>query len=122
MSSPYDQLRLINPLIEQVQTINQQLVRENRQTVLAQIEQRIERLQSALTEANAPDELRNKALHPLQSCKKRIDSTDSIPQIISEQLEAEAHQSEAECLINGYIDAQRQKEVLKVPCRGGRRG
>jgi hypothetical protein len=114
MQSPYDQLRHINPLIEQVQRVNEQLVSEKRQSVQAQIDQRIERVQLALNQANAPDELKNHALHPLQLCKKRIDNTDSIPQIISEQLEAENHEAEAEHLINRHIESQRQKEQNKA--------
>jgi hypothetical protein len=114
MPSPYDQLRHINPLIEQVQRVNEQLVSEKRQSVQTQIDQRIERVQLALNQANAPDELKNHALHPLQLCKKRVDNTDSIPQIISEQLEAENHEAEAEHLINRHIESQRQKEQNKV--------
>jgi hypothetical protein len=114
MPSPYDQLRYINPLIEKVQNINEHLVSEKRQLVQAQIDHRIERVLAALTQVHAPDELRNKALHPLQQCKKHIDSTDSIPQIISEQLEAETHEAEAEHLINKHIESLRQKEISKA--------
>ena len=114
MSSPYDQLRHINPLIEQLQNINEQLILERRQLVQAQIDHRIERVVLVLTQVHAPDELRNKALHPLQQCKKRIDTTDSIPQIVSEQLDAESHEAEAEQLINRYIEGQRQKEPVKI--------
>jgi hypothetical protein len=118
MASPYDQLRHINPLIEQVQRVNEQLVLEKRQWVQAQIDQRIERVQLALKQTNASDELKNHALHPLQLCKKRVDNTDSIPQIISEQLEAENHEAEAEHLINRHIESLRQKEQNKVAEKG----
>jgi DNA repair ATPase RecN len=114
MSSPYDQLRYINSLIEQLQAINQQLVLEKRQCVQTHINQRLDRVISTLAQIHAPDELRNKALHPLQQCKKRIDATDSIPQIVSEELDAENHEMEAEQLINGYIEKQRQKEPTKI--------
>lgn len=113
LASPYDQLRHINPLIEQVQKINAQLVLNKRQLVQEQIDQRIERVQSALTQASTTPDLQNKALRPLQLCKKRIDSTDSIPQIISEQLEAETHEAEAEHLINKHIESLRQNETPK---------
>jgi hypothetical protein len=113
LTTPYDQLRHINPLVEQVYKINEALVLEKRQHAQALIDQRIERVQSALIQAHAPDEIRNKALHPLQQCKKRIDSTDSIPQIVSEQVEAENHEVEAEVLINRYIESLRQKEPAK---------
>ena len=90
LAEPYDQLRHINPLIEQVQKVNSQLVLDKRQLAHEQVNLRIERVQSALTEASAPLELQNQALHPLQLCKKRIDNTESIPQITSEQAEAES--------------------------------
>jgi len=106
LDKPYDQLRHINPLIEQVQKINEGHVLEKRQHVQALIDQRIERVQSALVQAGAPDTLRNQALHPLQLCKKRIETSDSIPQIISEQVEAENHEVEAEQLINRCIEGQ----------------
>ena len=70
-------------------------------------------MQSALTGAGAPSELQNKALHPLQLCKKRIDNTDSIPQIISEQTEAETHEDDAYEQINRHIEFQRKKEPEK---------
>jgi hypothetical protein len=114
MSSPYDQLRYINSLIEQLQAINQQLVLEKRQCVQTHIDQRLDRVISTLAQIHAPDDLRNKALHPLQQCKKRIDATDSIPQIVSEELDAENHEMEAEQLINDYIEKQRQKEPTKI--------
>ncbi|HEY8034489.1 MAG TPA: BREX system P-loop protein BrxC [Methylobacter sp.] len=111
LAAPYDQLRHINPLIEQVQKVNSQLVLDKRQHAHEQVNLRIERVQSALTEAGAPLDLQNKALHPLQLCKKRIDNTDSIPQIISEQSEAVSHEDDAYDLINRHIESQRKKEI-----------
>lgn len=73
----------------------------------------IERVESALTEASAPPDLQNKALHELQLCKKRIDNTDSIPQLNSDQTEAETHVDDAYDLINQYIESQRKKEPPK---------
>lgn len=114
LAAPYDQLRHINPLIEQVQKVNSQLVLDKRQIAHEQVNLRIERVQSALTEASAPLELQNKALHPLQLCKKRIDNTESIPQITSEQAEAESHEDDAYEQINRYIESQRKKELAKA--------
>jgi hypothetical protein len=115
LAAPYDQLRHINPLIEQVQKVNSQLVLDKRQLAHEQVNLCVERVQSALTEAGAPPELQNKALHPLQLCKKRIDNTDSIPQIISEQSEAVTHEDDAYELINRHIEFQRKKEPVKPP-------
>jgi len=115
LAAPYDQLRHINPLIEQVQKVNSQLVLDKRQLAHEQVNLCVERVQSALTEAGAPPELQNKALHPLQLCKKRIDNTDSIPQLNSEQAEVESYVDDAYEQINLYIDSQRKKEPEKPP-------
>jgi len=113
MPSPYDQLRHINPLIEQIHAINQQLIMERRQIVESEVEQRIERVQVALRQASAPDELQNKALRPLQLCKQRIGNSESIPQIVSDHTEAANYEDEAYELINRHIESLRQKETPK---------
>ena len=115
LTAPYDQLRLINPLIEQVQKVNDQLVSAKRHLAHEQLKQCLERVQSALIEAGASLELQNKALHPLQLCKKRIDNTDSIPQLNSEQLEAETYEEDAYEQINLHIESQRKIEPVKTP-------
>jgi hypothetical protein len=109
MAEPYGQLRHIKPLIETVQKINDQLVNDKRNHALERVEIRIQRIATALKDCAAPDELKNKALHPLQQCKQRIDRTNSIPQIISEQTDAEVYEDEADQLINAYIDAEHKK-------------
>lgn len=113
MPSPYDQLRHINPLIEQIHAINQQLILERRQIVETEVEQRIERVQAALKQASAPDDLQNKALRPLQLCKQRIGNSESIPQIVSDHTEAANVEDEAYELINRHIESLRQKEAPK---------
>lgn len=115
MPAPYDQLRHINPLITQVQQINSQLLIEKRQQAHQQLDLRIERVQSALTDVSAPIELRNQVLHPLQLCKKRIDNTESIPQIISEQTEAESYEEDANEQINRHIESLRKKQPVIKP-------
>jgi hypothetical protein len=95
--------------------VNSKLVFDKRQLAHEQLNLRIERVQSSLTEAGAPLEVKNQALHPLQLCKKRIDNTDSIPQLNSEQIEVETHEEDAYEQINRYIDSQRKKELVKPP-------
>jgi len=109
MAEPYGQLRHIKPLIETVQKINDQLVDNKRIHAQERVEIRIARITTALRECAAPSELSNKALLPLQKCKQRIESTNSIPQIISEQTDAEAYEDEADQLINTFIDAEHKK-------------
>ncbi len=115
LPAPYDQLRHINPLIAKVQQVNEQLVLDKRKLVHEEIDRRLENVQSALMQADATLEVRNHALHPLQLCKKRIDNTDSIPQLNSEQLEAETYEEDAYEPINRYIESQREKQPVKTP-------
>lgn len=114
LPSPYSQLRHINPLIEQVQKINGQLVTVKREHALERVGLRIDRVTQALIEASATDELRNHALRPLQICKQRIETTDSIPQMTSEQADAEINEDNAYDLINRHIEALRPKEPEKT--------
>ncbi|MDP2901501.1 MAG: BREX system P-loop protein BrxC, partial [Methylovulum sp.] len=111
LAAPYDQLKSINPLIDQVQKINSQLVQTKRQVAQAQLNGCIERVQSALTEASAPSDLQNKALHPLQQCKKRIEHTDAIAQLTSEQTDMLSYEDDAYELINRHIEAQRKQDT-----------
>ncbi|HCJ1069247.1 TPA: BREX system P-loop protein BrxC [Legionella pneumophila] len=107
--SPYDQLRHINPLIEQVAKINTLLIEEKRAHVIEHIELHINRVKKALSEANAPPELQDKALCLLYMSRKRIEATSSIPQLISEQTEAEGYEDEAYDLLNSFIEKERAK-------------
>lgn len=108
---PYSLLKQIRPLIEHVQKINLQLILEKRSVAHAQLDQSLAKVQSTLIEAHAPVEVANLALYPLQQSKKRIDHTESIPQINSEQQEAEAHEEDAYEQINVYIESQRKKPI-----------
>jgi hypothetical protein len=106
---PYGKLRHIKPLIEKVQKVNAQLITDKRTHAHKRIDVRIARINAALTDCSAPSELKNSTLYALQHCKQRIDKTNSIPQIISEQAEAEAYEDAADQLINAYIDAEHKK-------------
>ncbi len=107
--SPYDQLRHISPLIEQVAKVNSLLIEEKRAQAIEHIELHINRVKNALTEANAPPELQDKVLCPLHMSRKQIEATSSIPQLISEQTEAESYEDEAYDLLNSFIEKERAK-------------
>lgn len=53
-----------------------------------------------------PDTEKNKALYPLQQCKKRITTAHTLFQLISEAQQATELEDEAIEVINDYIDAQ----------------
>ncbi len=113
LPEPYSQLKQIKPLIEQVQKINDQLVLEKRGLAHVKIDEALEQIKTFLTEAKVPVEIANKALHPLQQSKKRIDNTDSIPQLNTEQQEISTHEEEANSQINVYIESLRKKAEIK---------
>ena len=59
-----------------------------------------------IKETNAPSELSNKALLPLQSSIKRLDGYTGIAEILQEQADSVALEEEAYELINTYIEQQ----------------
>lgn len=109
MPAPYGQMRRISPLIEQVNKINLALVEDKRAHALIRVDERIERINQALAEASAPADISNKALRPLQLCRERIEKTNSIPQIFSEQMEAGDYEESANELLNDFIEQQRKQ-------------
>ncbi|PLA74870.1 BREX system P-loop protein BrxC [Hydrogenovibrio sp. SC-1] len=117
MDSPYNQLKNIAGLIETVNSTNEKLIAEKRKFSLSKVEERIHNIQQQLEGTNAPDELKNKALIHLQACKKRIQQTESIPEIMLQQQETAGHEEDAEALINEYIqkliEQQKQQEAAK---------
>lgn len=112
--APYGKLRLIKPLIEKVQKVNEALITEKRVHAHERIDSRINNITYLLSEAHATDSLKNKALLPLQACKKRVDNSHSIAQINSDQQEAETHEDAAIDLINGFIEEERKKAAAVI--------
>ena len=111
MSEPYAQLRHIDPLLEKVEKINEKLVKQAKKNAIEVVELCIGQVQKALANVSAPAELQNKALYKLQQCKKRIESTLSIPQIISDQAEAgDVLEEEAYEAINAFVEKMRLKQ------------
>jgi energy-coupling factor transporter ATP-binding protein EcfA2 len=113
LSEPYAELRHIKPLIEKVSEINKQLIEEKREHGLRRINLRIQRVKITLNDVKAPDDLKNKALRQLQVCKQHMEETNSIPQIISDQADAEEYETHADSLINDYIEQQRKLSTQK---------
>lgn len=108
MPEPYKHLNRITPLIEQVQNVNHQLVEQHRQHALERIDARIEESRQRLQEAHATSELQNSVLLPMQKARKRAEVSHSIPEILAEQQETKALQTDAEKKINQWIDELRK--------------
>jgi hypothetical protein len=79
--APYSQINSIEPLLNTVETINQQLAATEREIALLAIAQKLAEIETALNQVHANDDLRNKALHPLQQLKISIAALSSIPQM-----------------------------------------
>ena len=114
MPEPYKHLNRITPLIEQVQNVNQQLVEQHRQHALERIDARIEESRQRLQEAHATSELQNSVLLPMQKARKRAEVSQSIPEILAEQQETMALQTDAEKKINQWIDELRKKQEAQL--------
>ena len=121
-ASPYGQLRRINPLIEQVQKINQQLLAEKRSHALDRVGLRINSIFVALEAAAAPTDLQNLALRPLQQSRQTIEKTNSIPLILSQQTEAGTLEDDAYELINRYIEEKAKQPPPPPPPSSGKNG
>ncbi|MEZ0175391.1 MAG: BREX system P-loop protein BrxC [Candidatus Reddybacter sp.] len=112
---PYGMLQKISGLITKVQEVNDQMIDDKRNHALSRVEIRVKRVTDNLQDSEAPSEICNQALHPLQSCKKRIEQSQSMHEINSELMEAEGFEEDAEILINAYIQSQEAKvEVVSA--------
>ncbi|HIC7645404.1 TPA: BREX system P-loop protein BrxC [Serratia liquefaciens] len=114
MPEPYKHLNRITPLTEQVQNVNHQLVEQHRQHALERIDARIEESRQRLLEAHATAELQNSVLLPMQKARKRAEVSQSIPEILAEQQETMALQTDAEKKINQWIDELRKKQEAQL--------
>ena len=103
---PYRDIREIEPQIEKVAKVNESMLAAKREHAKSRIEHRVEQVQKQLKETNAPSELSNKALMPLQSSIKRLDGYTGIAEILQEQADSVALEEEAYELINTYIEQQ----------------
>ena len=79
--APYSQINRIEPLLNTVETVNEQLAATEREIALLAIEQKLAEIEIALDHVQANADLRNKALHPMQQLKISIAGQSSIPQI-----------------------------------------
>ena len=79
--TPYQQINQIETLIQTVEAVNVKLVDAKREHALGLLEKKLTAVGSALDQANAQADLRNRALSSLQKIKLDIAAQSSIPQI-----------------------------------------
>lgn len=112
---PYRDIRHIDPLIESVSNINKGLLQKKREHAESRISHRIDFVKQQIKEANAPDDLSNRVLMPLQDSLKRLVKLQGIAEISQEQSDAQFLEEEAIIAINAFIGEQQrlQEEQLK---------
>ena len=103
---PYREIKDIEPLIESVSKVNDQLLQEKRAHAKSRIEHRIEQVQKQITAAHVPSELSNRALRPLQLALQRLDGLSGIAEILQEQADSINLEEDAYDLINKHIEDQ----------------
>ncbi|GHE78347.1 BREX system P-loop protein BrxC [Thalassotalea profundi] len=119
---PYREIKDIEPLIESVSKVNDQLLKEKRAHAKSRIEHRIEQVQKQIAAAHVPSELSNKALRPLQLALQRLDGLSGIAEILQEQADSINLEEDAYDLINKHIEAQQAlaaKQAKEVVSESG---
>ncbi len=114
-ANPYSKLRQVEGLINQIDEVNNTLLEAERTKSETQVENIIQSLMEQLN--TLPDTEKNKGLYPLQQCKKRITTAQTLFQLISEAKQATELEDEAIEIINDYIDTQakeREKELARI--------
>jgi len=106
--SPYGQIRLVSGLIEQVRELNNELLEQKRLSAIEKINDRIGQVTEQLDAAQAPLELRNKTLKPLQDSIRKVEETAAIYQVITVQSDSKELEDEAYDAINHHIEQQKQ--------------
>ncbi|MBF0121242.1 MAG: BREX system P-loop protein BrxC [Desulfobacterales bacterium] len=79
--NPYGMLKEVNGLISCVQEINDALIREQCESAIKDVDEKINAISDILNDTKAKDDVKKQKLIPLQNIKKRIQTEYSIPHI-----------------------------------------
>ena len=85
---PYGQIPRIDALIKTVEGINESAAQVKRERALNSIDVKIAEVVKSLDQVQAPSDLRNKTLYPLQELKTKVAGLSSIPKIMYLQEQA----------------------------------
>lgn len=85
---PYGQIPRIDALIKIVEGINESAAQVKRERALNSIDVKIAEVVKSLDQVQAPSDLRNKTLYPLQEMKTKVAGLSSIPKIMYLQEQA----------------------------------
>lgn len=78
---PYGQVAQIAAAVSKLSTANDQLATQARSRHQAMLDQRIDQLEAEMNGLQAPADVKNKALLPLQNLKKSLDGMNSLPKM-----------------------------------------
>lgn len=109
--APYGQIPRIDALIKTVEGINESAAQVKRERALNSIDVKIAEVVKSLDQVQAPADLRNKALLPLQELKTKVAGLSSIPKIMYLQDQAGTLLDDA----MGVIEKASQLATPKVP-------
>lgn len=121
-AQPYGSINKIDALLATVAAANEALAGERRQHALEMIDKKIIEVTIDLDHINAGPDLRNKALHPLQVLRQKIESESSIPQIFYLQDQAGHLQVDALNLVADEQAKQLQKAQKAAPAINDTKG
>ena len=109
--APYGQIPRIDALIKTVEGINESAAQVKRERALNSIDVKIAEVVKSLDQVQAPADLRNKALLPLQELKTKVAGLSSIPKIMYLQEQAGTLLDDA----MGVIEKASQQATPKAP-------
>ena len=112
--SPYGLLSELNSLVIKISEINDLLIKNKREVVSSEIDNKINQIKDILSQKKANDDLSNRSLLDIQTTKKKISSETSVPNIDFCLSSAEEQLLEAIDLIEQETKTPDDKPVKQV--------
>ena len=111
---PYSMIKEVNNLISGVKAVNDALIEENKKSTIEIIDKKIDQIKAVLNTKKSGDELKNKALYPIQNTKKNVLSYTSIPGINYQIKEAQEQVNDAVELIEKETGEKKPEDRKKI--------
>ncbi len=101
---PYNKLKYVKPLLEQVESVYSQILESKKRDALERLQHLISKLKEKTVQVNASADLSNQTLKPMQDIKKRLEVETSIPQVSYYLNESELRFEEAIEMLDRSIE------------------
>jgi hypothetical protein len=102
-SKPYNKLKTVESLLEQVDSEYSKILGYKKQEALLKVDGFIEQVKTKVESVKSSPDLSNKALKPIQDIKKQLEIESSVPQVAYHLQESEVAFEQALDLINELI-------------------